>query len=416
MNLRRQSTTEPPLPLFALLEAPYGTGNAMLGFVAMYLLRRTGYTITEAAAITSVSFLPATFYFLYAPVTDFLFGRRTWYLGAVVLTAGLGAATVLGSTGHRPGLITSLLVAYVVGQALIGASTGGLMSTLLSPERKTKVGAWVQLGNQGTGTFGFGLLVYLSTGWSLPALALLTVGMMLPGLAVFLLPPSARQSAPEPFAETLRHFGQELGSIVRARRNLPGLLLLLSPLSIGALNAVLTGLSEEYHATAAQLAFANGWGGGVCIILGALSLLALPARWSSLTRYVVAGSLNGLVSLGVALSPLTPTTYVAGLLASNFTTGMSYASVTGLVLQLVGQAGQRQSSRYALVQSLSNFSLTYMIALEGYGADHHGTQAAAWIDAASSLLTAALAAILFMGASWRRKRCTDAGTLLAVNA
>ena len=38
MKVRCTSTAEPPLPFFAFLEAPYGTANAVLGFVASSLL------------------------------------------------------------------------------------------------------------------------------------------------------------------------------------------------------------------------------------------------------------------------------------------------------------------------------------------------------------------------------------------
>ncbi len=406
---------DPPLPLFALLETPYGTCNAALGLVPMYLLRRGGYTITESAAIVSIVSLPSTFYFLYAPLTDFLVSRRTWYLLALGVSTLLGVATVLNSAARQPGLITGLLFAYCVGQTLIGASTGGLMSALLSVGGKARVGAWVQLGNQGVATVGFGLLVYLSTWCRVSTLALVTVAMMLPGLAVFWLPLPVRHTPPEPFSETLRGFGRELRDILWSWRTLPGFLLLLSPLSAAALTTVLTGLSEEYHATAAQLAFANGWGGGAFVVLGSMSLLALPARWNSLARYVLAGIVNGVVSGLVAFGPLTSTTFIVGMLASNFAVGVCYAACTGLVLSLAGHACRRQGTRYALFNSLANLSSTYMVALEGYSAGHYGTRYASGIDGLGSLLTAALVGVVYLGWRARRQRRPEASRLLADN-
>ena len=101
-----QAGREPPLPLFSLLEMPYGTGNALSILVAPYLLTSAGYTIAQATAVSSIALLPATLYFLYAPLTDFLVKRKTWYLIAVTLSALLGAAAILLSGSHRLSLIT----------------------------------------------------------------------------------------------------------------------------------------------------------------------------------------------------------------------------------------------------------------------------------------------------------------------
>ena len=387
---------EPPLPLFALMEMPYGTGNAVAIVVAPYLLTSAGYTITQATAVSSIALLPATLYFLYAPVTDFLVKRKTWYLIAVMLSALLGACTIVLTDSHRLGLITAILTLYQGTMMLIGASTGGLMTALLSTESKAKVGAWVQLGNQGVATFGFGLLVYLSARCSLHTLALITVCMMLPALAILRVREPARTVEPEPFATTLREFGLELLGIVKHRRNWPGLLLLLSPLAAAQLTAVLSGLTRQYGASATQLAFASGWGGGLFTVGGTMSMLLLPVRWNSLARYLVAGTANGVVSLSIALAPLTATTYVAGMLASNFASGMCYAGATGVVLSLAGHAGKRQGSRYALLNSISNVSIMYMVAMEGWGAGRLGARYASVIDGLGSLVIAGLAGVLFV--------------------
>ena len=242
---------------------------------------------------------------------------------------------------------------------------------------------------------------------SLPTLALITVCMMLPAFAILWVREPARKEEPQPFGTTLREFGLELLSVVRHRRNWPGLLLLLSPLAAGQLTGVLAGLTKEYHASPTQLAFANGWGGGLFIVAGTMSMLLVPAHWNSLTRYVLAGVANAVVSLSIALAPLTATTYMTGMLASNLASGMCYASATGVVLSLAGHAGKRQGSRYALLNSMANVSVMYMIAVEGWGAGRFGTRFASLIDGLGSLVIAVLASVAFVvwKAQGKRKGC-----------
>ena len=393
----------PSLPLFTCLEVPYGIGNVVSIVVPMYLLRNAGYSIAQVTALSSLCLIPSTFYFLYAPITDFFFGRRTWYLIAMGLTAVLGAAAVLSSGSHRLGLVTCILFLYTACTMLISAATGGLMSTVLHKSGQNRVGTWVQLGNQALGGAAYGLVIFLTTRCSLPTLALITIALTLPGLAVLKLREPARETVPEPFSATLRTFGEELIAMLRSRKNLPCTLLMLSPLSALGFSNIVTGLAPNYGATAEQLAFANGWGGALFIALGALLLLLVPARWHRMVPYLGGGLLSAAVSFAIALSPLTPRAFIAGVLACNFATGVCYSAATGMVLYVPGRGGRRHGTRYALINSMVNVSLTYMIALEGAVAQHYGPRMAAAVDGALGSGMVALAVAVYLVTRARQK-------------
>jgi hypothetical protein len=51
----------PPLPLFAIFEAPYGMQFALATFIPMVLLRDAGVSIERAGAIASLCVRPTTF-------------------------------------------------------------------------------------------------------------------------------------------------------------------------------------------------------------------------------------------------------------------------------------------------------------------------------------------------------------------
>jgi PAT family beta-lactamase induction signal transducer AmpG len=399
-----------PLPLFALLEAPYGMQSMVGLFVPMYLLRQTGVSIAEASAISAFVILPATFYFLYAPLVDFFVRRRTWLMLALVLTVLLsGAAIAWPEAGHVQ-VVAGLLFASAVTSMMLSAATGGIMSTTLSAQQKARVGAWVQTGNLGAGALFFGLLLFLeprlqqhfSPERSRLLLAGVTMAaMLLPGLSILWIHEPPMEASTVTYGDTLRGLGREMRATFFSIRRLPGILLLLSPIGTGAVTSVLSGLTVEYHASADQLGFANGWGGGLCAAGGALLFLLFPSRWNRLVSYATAAILYGTVSVLLGLAPLTAPTLVVGLLASNFAQGAIYAAYTGLILQTMGTGGHCHSSRYTLLNSCGSLPLVYVLALEGWAAGRFGPHAAGLLDGALNLL---VAAIFFGWYAWVRLR------------
>jgi PAT family beta-lactamase induction signal transducer AmpG len=382
----------PPLALFSLLEAPYGMQSAVVTLVPMYLMRSAGLGIEQAGAIAAFCLLPSTFYFAYSPLVDFFVRRRTWLLMAVFTTALL-AATVIGLSGStgRVQLITGMLFTSTVASMLISAATGGLMSALLDARGKARVGAWVQVGNLGANSLFFGLLLFVYPHCSRPVLGLLAgLAILVPGLAGFAVREPRRVPAAETYVATLRGIAREFKATFLSLRSLPGILLLLSPMGSGAITGVMSGLTKEYGASADQLGFANGWGGGLLTAAGALGVLLMPARWNRMLPYALAGAIYGGVSLLIATGPLQPMTLIVGLLASNFVQGIAYAAYTGLLLQTMGIGGRCHSGRYTILNSIGNVPVVYMTALLSQVAGRFGTRSVGVFDGALNLLTVAI--------------------------
>jgi hypothetical protein len=392
----------PPLPLFALLEAPYGMQATLYVVVPMYLMRNAGVSIEKAGAISALAIVPATFYFAYAPIVDFFMRRRTWLLLAVLTTALLCGSAIAWSPATHLQLVTGLLFASKVASMLISAATGGLMASMLDRAGKARVGAWVQIGNLGANSLFFGLLLFLIPHTTRPVLALVaTLSILLPGLAVLAVDEPPRIAGTETYSSTLRGIGRELRSTFFSLRSLPGILLLVSPLGSSAILTVLSGLTGSYGASAAQLGFANGWGGGLFCAAGALCVLAMPAHWNRMIPYALSGIGYGAVSLLIGAAPLRPSTLIVGMLASNFAQGICYAAYTGVILQTMGIGGRCQSSRYTILNSAGNLPVVYMTAIEGVVAGRYGAHSVGLFDGAMNLLTVA---IFFAWWAWIRVR------------
>jgi PAT family beta-lactamase induction signal transducer AmpG len=392
----------PPLPLFAVMEAPYGVQFALAVVVPMVLLRDAGVGIEKASALAALATLPSTFYFFYAPLVDFFVRRRTWLALAIVCTSLLSSSAILFSPATHLSLISALLFCGSLTGMLISAATGGLMGSLLDAPRKARVGAWVQVGNCGANSLFFGLFLYLAPRLSRPALAGVTmVSMLLPGVVVLAIREPARQPTDETYGSVVRGIGRELRTTFLSLRNLPGILLLLAPMGTGAITSVLSGLVHDYGASPAQLGFANGWGGGMLTAAGALCYLVFPARWNRTVPYVLCGILYGSVSLLISAGPMRPATLIAGMLASNFFQGLVYAAYTGVILQTLAFAGRCPSSRYTILNSIGNLPVVYMTALLGLVAGHLGTRAVGVVD---GTLNFAVAALFFAWFAWVRLR------------
>lgn len=389
MSVQDSQSRRLRLPLFALLELPVGVQAAVYTVLPYFVLRSKGLGMEQITALMAFCSLPATFYFLYAPITDFFMPRRVWLMVTAGVSAALTAMAILASERPHPSQLRALLFAATVANVLVNSANGGLMSSLLHSEQRARVGTWVQIGSLGGGSLAFTLFVYLATSTNMAVLAtvscLLTV---LPAVPALLLKEPERKAGT--YLGSLLQTKQEFQSTFLKQGNLPGLLLLLSPIGTGQVANVLTGLTEQYHASAGELSFANGWGAGITTACGALLMLLVPARWDRRSVYAAAGLVYASASLVLASGPLRPMTFVVGMLASNFAQGFCWSALTGLILSLMGTPGRSESSRYALLGSLFFASTTYMVWLDGRVIQTYGPRSLGLFDAAANIASAAL--------------------------
>src|ERR1700733_2010809 len=96
-----------------------------------YLLRIQGVDPGRGSKIIALLSVPATIYFFWSPITDFLVRRRTWLMaGAVVGASGMLIAFYQPNLSS-PTAVAVMFVGACFGQLVI-AACGGLMGTLAS--------------------------------------------------------------------------------------------------------------------------------------------------------------------------------------------------------------------------------------------------------------------------------------------
>jgi hypothetical protein len=140
------------------------------------------------------------------------------------------------------------------------------------------------------------------------------------------------------------------------------------------------GIAPDYGMTGDQVAWLNGWLGGLLLAAGAMLVLMVPGRIDRLLAYPVAGLANALAIGILCLGKPRPGTYLVSSILYLLTMGACNALFTALVLQVIGGAGKSGGSRYAIAVSLGSAPCAYMASVDGLGAKWFGTRGLAGID------------------------------------
>jgi PAT family beta-lactamase induction signal transducer AmpG len=336
--LARRRTVHPAV--FAVLYFPMGL---MIGYPSValgYLGQRAGLSVAFAAAIVGVAFFVHAFKFLWAPLGDYTLSRKTWYLLAVTVTALVIVALTVTPLGPSTVTLLSALVLLAnLAGTFVAFATEGLMAHNTTPETRGRAGGWFQSGNQFGQTAGGGLGLSLMTHLPQPWMAGVTLGLVVLGCALVLplLEEPLRPKGQVTVVERARDAARELRGVLRSRVGRVGLLLAALPIGTGAAQFLFGALGAEWHASADVVSFVLGTGGGIAIVSGCLTGGYLASRTGGIRAYAASCALSALAALFIALSPRNAGGYAAVTLAYTFTVGMCNASLTGMVLELIGE-------------------------------------------------------------------------------
>src|SRR5258708_5415965 len=105
-----------PAPwLFGITNLPYGIYSGFIATARPYLLRNAGLPVDRIADISALAYAPAVWYFLWAPVVDTGFRRRTW----VILSSAMSAACLWAALQqHLPSRLAAFTILVVAGSTL----------------------------------------------------------------------------------------------------------------------------------------------------------------------------------------------------------------------------------------------------------------------------------------------------------
>jgi len=399
---------KPPAPwLFSLLILPLGIVVVGFNFTAFpLLLAQAGVPVDRIASISSIINLPGVIGFLFAPVVDIKFRRRTWLVLASLGTA-LSACLYFPLIGaSHLVLMTAIILVGGLIAFLVSAACGGLIVKTLSESAQSKAAAWIMAGQLGGGALGAGVILWLAARIPIATVGL-CVGILVavPGLLAFTVAEPLPQSSAW-LKGRLPKIGKELWAVVRSPVRRWSALLLLAPGGTGAAQTLLPAIASHYGVGTSGVMWMNGVGGGVMLALGSLSGSLIPGDWDRRLTYAAAGLTNAVAAI-VLLGAYRPSVYLVGTAFYLATEGLCWARSIALMVEIVGVDTLDASTLFSVLNAIVTIPVLYMIKLDGLGFSRFGTHGLLWTDAAGNLLVFGVVAVIFVAYGLRLRRVAD---------
>jgi PAT family beta-lactamase induction signal transducer AmpG len=389
-----------PVWLLGLTNLPLGVTGAVGLLIAPEVLAARHVSETTIANITALG-LGGTFtFFLFSPVLDVQFSRRTYAIALSIAAAILTFLAVMSfaSVGELGlWLFLALLVAN-----LNQAAVGGWFGTILPSDRDAQLGAWFTVANAG----GFGIssilgimLVHHAPLWV--AAVTLSAANLLPLLIILAVDPPAGDRTR--LKESFGRFGRELLQLPRRSDMRWIFLLLILPCASFALTNTLGGLGADYRASEKLIAAIAGFGVTFAGVFGSLSVPVLSRRLPLLPLYLGIGIVGGLSTLFMLVLPHTPVVYMWAFVSQNVWQSAALATGNALILSSLGKDNPVASTQYAVLNAAMSAPIAYMQLLDGHAYGIRGLTGLYLTDGGLDLLACSLMCLLLLYWSRRSK-------------
>jgi hypothetical protein len=162
--------------------------------------------------------------------------------------------------------------------------------------------------------------------------------------------------------------GRDLWGLILSTRGRLAIVLMASPIGVGAAGTLFPAIAPEWRVEPAVIATITGPGAAMVSALGCLMGGVLADRTDRLSAWLITGWLLVAAGAALALLPRTPPMFALGALAYDFTLGSCFGAFIAVVLEAIGQGAA--TSKFALVTAFGNVPLLYMAPLDGWAHDH----------------------------------------------
>jgi PAT family beta-lactamase induction signal transducer AmpG len=392
------ATRTPPTWLLGLANLPLGWTGGLTLLVVPQWLAAQHVPVPVIARLTTLALTPTFLVFLFGPVFDLWFSRRTYAIAALVVSAaGAFATVILGANLTALGVA---MVCAVLGAAANSMAIGAWFGTLVPKEQDATLGAWMNVSNIG----GFGVVA----GAGMPIIRALpapVAGVVLALPIVLPLLIYVRTSAPPPdtrlASESFGQFFRDLAALLKTPMVVRILLLFSVPAASFALTNTLGALGSDYHASeqfVSTMGMVAGVGAG---LVGSLLVPPVARRLGPQTLYLGIGTIGALFTLCLIVLPRVPLWYAIALIGQNVAQAAAIATVYVIALQSLGKDNPFAATQFGLLTCASALPITYMQLVDGQAYGAGGLTRMYLTDGGLGLLACALMVGLFTW--WRRK-------------
>jgi MFS family permease len=382
---------------------PYGFTSSITVLLMPYLLRKYGMPVEQIAGVVAIAILPSIWAFLWSPLADTGLRRRSWALISSICAGAAAAAAILG-IHDSAAMLTALLFLTNAFAGLLSSACGALLTVMPESLRGRSAG-WYQAGNTGGAAIGGGAVIWLADHASLPVVAMATVAaMVLPALfALLIAEPAPVHKAIIPQLEGMAH---DLRELLRSRRTWLGLIFFLSPVGTAAIQNLISGVGQDYHASGNEVALVTGFAGGMLAAFGCYIGGFVADKMNRMVAYALGGGLAAIFGVWLAFGPANGFTYGAGYSGYSIAAGFAYAVYTALLLDVIGKTKNAAAFAYSTLNASGNASIAYMTWVDGLGYKHWGARGLMATDAVANggFMVILLLVAAYAGHHWHHKR------------
>jgi PAT family beta-lactamase induction signal transducer AmpG len=388
--------SRPPIWLMGLGNLPVGIGGAIALVTAPQLLAALRVPEGAIAGVTSTMLISTFTSFLFAPVLDWRFSRRSYALALTLLSGVLCFAALL-CTGNLLVLALLLLgLGWTIN--LNNAALGGWFSGLTSEEEKGRLGAWLTVANLvGVGfTSAVAILAIRELPPSVgPALVSL---LFLAPVPVYLLIPATPPDA-QLAHESFTSFVRDVLSVLRRPIVRWLLVLFLMPAASFAISNTLPGLGRDFGASEAFVGVVCGLGVALAGVMGSLLIPPLVRFVPSERLYLAVGAGGAVFTSLLIFLPHTPLGFAIAIIGENGFWAASFSVIAIIALRSNGQHNPLAATQFALLSAAAGVPLTYMQLIDGQAYSRAHVTGSYIADAAISFT----ACMILAAAMWLRK-------------
>ena len=194
----------------------------------------------------------------------------------------------------------------------------------------------------------------------------------------------------------------DVAGLIRKREILLALVLFMAPAATFSLTNFLTGLGNDFHASAHFVGMVGGGGvllGGLC---GCQMFRLIEKRLPLRFLYLAVGVTGSLFTLALIALPHTPATFAIALIGENIFQSLAITVSIAIAFETIGPRNPLAATVYSLMSSAFNVPITYMLLVESAGYDRHGISGGYAADAGLGLVASLLLGVLLIWISRRR--------------
>jgi len=394
----------PPVWLMGFCQAPLGVSGGLMLVTLPQLLAARHVPEPVIAGVETWYLVPSFCAFLLSPLLDWRFSRRLYAMIFAVLTAAFMFAAYL--TLDDIPLLSLLVLLSGVGITLYVAAVGGWTGSIVEPENKAALGAWMTVANIGSGgvTVTVAILLLRHLPYALGDAILALLGLL--PLALFPLMPAVapdRKLASESFRDFFR-------DVVRLLKN-PSVRLMLVffafPSCSFALTNILGGLGRDYGASEEFVGLVGGSGQIVAGVIGSLLMPLLLRRIAPKTLYLGVGFAGALFTLLLIALPRTVPVYGLAVIGEAMFQAAGFAVGFAVILLEMGDNNPLAATFFAVLNAAQLLPLVYMETIDGQAYGAAKLTGAYLADAGFSLVACTGLALLLWFLA-RRRTATEA--------